>query len=130
MIYHLDQKKGVARGSDIAAQFGVKRSTVSVSLDELCRNGFLEKLPDHSVVLTSKGIEIAQAKSERCEKLYEMLIELGISEETAEKDSGNIENAVSMESYHALLRMFDEWKKEQRQGDMSLSVAEPHRTEK
>lgn len=40
-----------------------------------------------------------------------MLIELGICEETAEKDADEIENAVSIESYCALLRMFDEWKK-------------------
>ena len=109
----LHQTKGIARGADIADKFGVKRSTVSVGLDELCRDGFIEKLPDHSVILTSKGLEIAQAKSERCRKLYEMLIELKICEETAEKDADEIENAVSIESYCALLRMFDEWKKAQ-----------------
>ena len=91
----------------------MKRSTVSVGLDELCRDGFIEKLPDHSVILTSKGLEIAQVKSERYRKLYEMLIELNICEETAEKDADEIENAVSIESYCALLRMFDEWKKAQ-----------------
>ena len=112
-IYNLDQKKGFARGADIADKLGVKRSTVSVGLDELCRDGFIEKLPDHSVILTSKGLEIAQVKSERCRKLYEMLIELKICEGTAEKDANEIENAVSMESYCALLWMFDEWKKAQ-----------------
>ena len=86
-IYMLHQTKGIARGADIADKFGVKRSTLSVGLDELCRDGFIEKLPDHSVILTSKGLEIAQVKSERCRKLYEMIIELKICEETAEKDS-------------------------------------------
>ena len=83
-----------------------------------------EKLPDHSVILTSKGLEIAQAKSERCEKLYEMLIELKICEETAEKDADEIENTVSIESYSALLRMFDEWKKHKGKSVLSLIPTE------
>ena len=123
-IYMLHQTKGIARGADIADKFGVKRSTVSVGLDELCRDGFIEKLPDHSVILTSKGLEIAQAKSERCRKLYEMLIELKICEETAEKDADEIENAVSIESYCALLRMFDEWKKHKGKSVLSLIPTE------
>ena len=129
-IYMLHQTKGIARGADIADKFGVKRSTVSVGLDELCRDGFIEKLPDHSVILTSKGLEIAQAKSERCEKLYDMLIELGICVETAETDADEIEKAVSMESYCALLRMFDEWKGRKARAALSLSKAELQKSDK
>ena len=129
-IYNLDQKKGFARGADIADKLGVKRSTVSVGLDELCNKGFLEKQPDHSVVLTQKGLEIAQAKSERCEKLYDMLIELGICVETAETDADEIEKAVSMESYCALLRMFDEWKGRKARAALSLSKAELQKSDK
>ena len=72
-IYML-QRRASVRGSDIAAALNVSRPTVSVSLKELAEEGYLERLSDHSVVLTAKGMKIAEEITERNNSIYDMLV--------------------------------------------------------
>ena len=99
------RNKGIARGADIAQYFGVTKPTVSASLKELTNDGYLGKLPDHSVVLTKKGLEIAKRVTERHNGIYNILIGLGVDENTASKDACKMEHVLSKESFTALLRL-------------------------
>ena len=104
--------KGVARGADIAAKLAVKRPTVSVSLDTLCKEGYLRKLEDRSVILTPKGLTIACEISDRSESLFDILVSLGVDEKTAAEDACSMEHAISRESYSALLILSGKHQKE------------------
>ena len=112
IIYSLLRTKGVARGADIAAKLGVKKPTVSVSLDALCKEGYLRKLEDHSVILTPKGLTIAREISDRSESLFDILVSLGVDEKTAAEDACSMEHAISRESYSALLILSGKHQKE------------------
>ena len=103
VVYLLLNNKGAARGADIARHFGVSKPTVSASLNALADEGYLEKLPDHSVVLTDKGMEIARSVTERHNGIYRLLTDLGVNEDTAVEDACNMEHVISHESFAALV---------------------------
>lgn len=103
-IYSL-QRKGAVRGAYIARELNKTKPTVSVSLRELEKEGYLVRLEDHSVVLTPKGMVIAREITDRNTGLYELLISLGISETTALKDACAMEHAISQESFCALVAL-------------------------
>ena len=112
IIYSLLRTKGVARGADIASKLGVKKPTVSVSLDALCKEGYLRKLGDRSVILTPKGLTIAREISDRSDSLFNILVSLGVDEKTAAEDACSMEHAISRESYSALLILSGKHQKE------------------
>ncbi|MCR5402192.1 MAG: MarR family transcriptional regulator [Butyrivibrio sp.] len=49
-IIYMLQRRGPVRGAYIAKELHVKKPTVSVSLKELEKEGYLRKLEDHSVI--------------------------------------------------------------------------------
>lgn len=103
VVYLLLEKRGAARGADLARHFGVSKPTVSASLKTLTSEGYLYQLPDHSVVLTKKGMEIAKHITERNNSIYQLLTDLGVNEDIAAEDACNLEHIISSESYEALL---------------------------
>ena len=103
VIYMLLKTKGIARGVDIAHYFGVTKPTVSAALKDMADEGYLGKLPDHSVMLTKKGLEIAERIAERHNGIYNILIGLGVDEKTASEDACKMEHVMSKESFTALL---------------------------
>ena len=103
-IYTL-QREGKVRGAYIARELNVSKPTVSISLKELEREGYILRLKDHSVILTRKGMVIAREISDRNIGLYELLVSLGISESTALKDACSMEHAISNESFCALVAL-------------------------
>ena len=103
-IYSL-QRKGAVRGAYIARELNISKPTVSVSLKELEKEGYLVRLEDHSVTLTPKGMVIAREITDRNVGLYELLVSLGISEATALRDACAMEHAISQESFCALVAL-------------------------
>ena len=103
-IYFL-QQKGIVRGAYIARELNVTKPTVSVSLKALAEEGYLEMLPDHSVVLTEKGLAIAQEVANRHNSIYDMLVNLGVDNRIAAADACSMEHAISRESLCALTEL-------------------------
>jgi DtxR family Mn-dependent transcriptional regulator len=97
--------RGEVRVTDIAAHFGVTKPSVLDVLKPLEAQGFLEHARYRTVILTARGKERAAELRDR----YEFLIVffrnvLGVSQETAERDSCKIEHSLSEET---LRRMRD-----------------------
>ena len=111
---YLLQRRGVARGADIARELNVSRPTVCKSLQELEREGYLSRLTDRSVELTPKGMVIAREITDRNTCLFDLLVSLGISEAVALKDACSMEHAISQESFCALVAL-GEWHARRRQ---------------
>ena len=103
-IYSLRQK-GAVRGADIAEALRVSRPTVSVSLREMEEEGYLLRRKDKTVELTDRGMEIAREIAGRNDRIYELLVNLGVSRATARKDACDMEHAISRESFLALMAL-------------------------
>ncbi len=97
-LYMLKHKKGFVRGIDIANELGYSKASVSVAMKSLRESGYVTVGPDGDISLTETGLEIANRMYERHELIANVLIALGVSEETAYEDSCKIEHVVSDET--------------------------------
>ncbi len=97
-LYMLKHKKGFVRGIDIANELGYSKASVSVAMKSLRESGYVTVGADGDISLTQTGLEIANRMYERHELIANVLIALGVSEETAYEDSCKIEHVVSDET--------------------------------
>ena len=104
IIFQLDSE-GVARGAYIAERLGVSKPTVSVTLKELEKEGFIRTLENRTLKLTEKGAEIAEKVIERNQIIYELLVNLGVDRQTATDDACRMEHSISQESIDALVKL-------------------------
>lgn len=101
-IYLLQKNNGYVWGVDIAEQLGVSRPTVSISLKQLEKEGYLFLDGAHEAHLTDAGKKIAEATLERYQTFKILLESLGVDSIAAAADACLMEHAVSPESYKAL----------------------------
>ena len=59
---------------------------------------------DNSIELTPEGLEIARKMLERHNAITSILMQLGVSEDTACEDACRIEHDLSDESYEAIIK--------------------------
>ena len=95
-VYLLQKQNGSVRGADIAAELHVSRPTVSVSLKELEKEGYL--------FLDGARQTVARETYERHQTFQSLLEDLGVDGKTAAEDACQMEHAVSPKSYEALRR--------------------------
>ena len=74
-------------------------------MKKLRENEYIEMNGDGYITLTESGMEIAQKILEKHNFIAELLISLGVSEDTAYEDSCKIEHDISEESFIALKRL-------------------------
>ena len=98
----LKEKHGYIRSVDIAAQLGVTKPSVSYATKRLRENGYITMDADGLISLTASGMEIAARIYERHKLLTQLLISLGVSEETAREDACKIEHDLSIETFDAI----------------------------
>ena len=72
----------------------------------LRENGYITVENEGHLVLTEKGLEIANKMYERHQLLSRWLIYMGVSEETALEDACRMEHVISVESFDAMKRHF------------------------
>ena len=94
-IYMLHQRKGAVRSIDIVNELSFSKPSVSVAMKNLRENGYVEMDEEGFLTLTPKGMEIAERIYERHVVLTDMLIALGVEEETAREDACRIEHDLS-----------------------------------
>ncbi len=98
-IYMLKNKTGFVRSVDVAHELGYTKASVSVAMKSLREAGYVVVDSDGGISLTDKGIEIAQRMYERHELIANVLISLGVSNQTAYDDSCKIEHMISEETF-------------------------------
>ncbi len=101
-IYILEKKLGRARIKDIAEKLSVKPSSVVEYLRRMCSNGLIDYKPGREVKLTEKGFSEAEKIYEKHKLIKSFLVSLGVSEETAEKDSCIMEHYLSRETFEKI----------------------------
>jgi len=103
-ILILLEKKGYARSVDIAAGLNVTKGSVSIAMQKLKMNGYINMGSDNLISLTDKGYVIAKKIHDRYWILTRFLIQLGVPEKIAGDDACKMEHDLSDESYAAICR--------------------------
>ena len=98
--------KGSCRSVDVAEHLQLTKASISRAVARLSKDGLLEKNYDGQLYLTEAGQKRADEVEERYELLYQIFLNLGLSEEKADKDACNIEHCVSEETYEKLLAWY------------------------
>ena len=101
-IYVLNKKMGNVRSIDVCEYLGYSKPSVSRAMSLLKKGGFVIMDADGYLSLTSAGIEVAEKMYQRHTVLSELLMRLGVSEDTAVEDACKIEHHISDESFNAI----------------------------
>jgi Mn-dependent DtxR family transcriptional regulator len=96
------QQHGKVRSVDVANALGYSRPTVCVVMKQFREDDYIEIDEAGYITLTGKGREIAERMYERHTIIAEMLVALGVDEETALTDSCKIEHDLSERSFHCI----------------------------
>ena len=110
-IYDLIESKGYARVSDIAGELSLSRPSVSIMIQHLSEEGYLNYEKYRGITMTSTGKKIAQDIRNRHLLLSELFLLLGISKKTVEKDVEGIEHHISNESLKKFAQLIKHLKK-------------------
>ncbi len=103
-IWVLTRKNGSVRSIDVGEYLGYSKPSVSRAMGILRTGGYITMDRDGSLHLTEAGMTIARKIYERHTLLTELLVRLGVSEETAAADACKLEHAISDESFQAIKR--------------------------
>ena len=103
-ILVLSQKNSFVRSVDVGEYLGYSKPSVFRAMGILRRENYIHMDKDGAITLTEEGRRIAEMIYERHTLLSELLIRLGVSEETASADACKMEHAISDESFQAIKR--------------------------
>ncbi|MBQ8267166.1 MAG: metal-dependent transcriptional regulator [Clostridia bacterium] len=101
-IYVLNKRMGNVRSIDVCEYLGYSKPSVSRAMSLLKKGGFVLMDNDGYLTLTDAGREVAEKMYQRHTVLSELLMRLGVSEETAVDDACKIEHHISDESFNAI----------------------------
>ena len=103
-IYILAQKSPYVRSIDVAEYMGFSKPSVSRGMGLLKQGGYLTSDKGGYLTLTELGRQTAEKIYERHTVIRDMLIHLGVDEETATQDACRIEHVISDKSFRAICR--------------------------
>ena len=101
-IYVLNKRMGNVRSIDVCEHLGYSKPSVSRAMSLLKKGGFVAMDANGYLTLTDAGREVAEKMYQRHTVLSELLMRLGVSEETAVDDACKIEHHISDESFNAI----------------------------
>ncbi len=94
-ILKIKERKGMVRSIDIVNELGYSKPSISIAMKRLRENGYITMDDDNFISLTDSGRDIAEKIYTRHKTLTDLLIKLGVDDETAEKDACKIEHDIS-----------------------------------
>ena len=100
----LGKKNGHVRSIDVSEYLGYSKPSVSRAMGILRSGDYITVDKDGSINLTDTGREIAEKIYERHTVLTQVLLQMGVSPETAAADACKLEHAISDESFQAIKR--------------------------
>ncbi len=106
-IYLLSQQNTNVRSVDIAEYMGYSKPSVSRAVGLLKKGGYVVTDHDGFLTLTPTGMTVAQKIFDRHTVVSQLLIRLGVSEETAAEDACKIEHVISDETFAAVKKYLE-----------------------
>lgn len=101
-IHVLTQERPFVRSVDVSEYLGYSKPSVSRAVGLLKAGEYLTVDEEGGLHLTEAGLEIAKKIYERHTVMTEILVMLGVSQETAAEDACRLEHAISDESFNAI----------------------------
>lgn len=101
-ILMLHNKYGQVRSIDIVNDLGYSKPSISVAMKKLRENGYINMDASNNIVLTDTGMKIAKRIYTRHQTLTKLLVKIGVSQQTAEKDACKIEHDLSDETFRKI----------------------------
>lgn len=103
-IHVLSQKGSDVRSIDIATHMNFSKPSVSRAMGVLKKDGYIEIDEHGHIKLTATGLKVAENIYERHNVLSKLLMEIGVSEDTAIQDACKMEHDISEETFEAIKR--------------------------
>ena len=103
-ILVLTKRAGFVRSVDVSEYLGYSKPSVSRAVGILRKENLIHVDKDGGITLTDAGREIAEKIFERHTVLSQVLMKLGVDEQTATADACRIEHVISDESFRAIQR--------------------------
>ena len=110
-IHVLLKKNGAVRSVDVSEHMGYSKPSVSRAVGLLKRNGYILVDEDGYITLTDTGEQVAQKIYERHTILSTLLVALGVDPVVAAEDACRMEHAISDESFEAIKRHMEKYRK-------------------
>ncbi len=101
-ILMLKNKNGHVRSIDVATELGVTKPSVSVAMKNFREEGYIVTDENGGILLTEKGMSIAERVYERHRVIAKALIALGVEEKIAYEDSCRIEHDISEQTFEKI----------------------------
>ncbi len=101
-ILVLSKKNNFVRSVDISEHMGYSKPSVSRAVSLLKAGNYITIDDDGHIHLTDEGRSVAEKILDRHTLLTEMLVQLGVSRETAAADACKMEHVISDETYEAI----------------------------
>lgn len=101
-ILILSQKLNAVRSIDVAEHMSYSKPSVSRAMSILKKGGYIEIDTLGHITLTESGKEVAERIYERHRILSEILMRLGVDEQTATDDACKMEHYISDTSFAAI----------------------------
>jgi Mn-dependent DtxR family transcriptional regulator len=95
---------GTTRTGDLAARFSVDPSTISKTIRELARDGFLSCAPYERIRLSASGTERAEFFIKRHRILSLALVRFGLTTDQACREASRFESLVSKDAIDTMCR--------------------------
>jgi len=110
-IHVLLQRNGAVRSVDVSEHMGYSKPSVSRAVGLLKKNGYITVDADGFITLTDTGEAVAQKIYERHTILSGLLVALGVDPTVAAEDACRMEHAISDESFDAIKRHVEQYRK-------------------
>ncbi len=107
-ILVLSQRLQEVRATDICAEMGYSRPTVSIAVKGMKNNGLIHVDDRNLISLTPQGLAIANGVYERHTVIARILTYLGVDQKTALEDACKIEHDISELTFACLKKFMDE----------------------
>ena len=108
-IYVLDQNTGYVRSVDVATELGFSKPIISNAMKKLKTEGYVQIEEKGRIVLTEKGRALAEGTYEKHCVISHLLMDIGVSEETALKDACRMEHILSEETFACMKAHHQKW---------------------
>lgn len=105
-ILVLKNRNGLVRSVDIVNEMSFSKPSVSHAMKLLRENGYISMGQDGYIELLPPGMEIAERIYERHRVVADILVALGVDEETALEDACKIEHDISEKSFECMKRYY------------------------
>ena len=101
-ILQISQKKENVHAIDIAREMSFSKPSVSVAMNKLKEQGYIEINEKGEISLTPSGLLIAEKTLEKHIILTNMLVSLGVPEDVAKEDACRMEHDISDKTWEAI----------------------------